>query len=342
MIAINALAKLTSEGLMCQYITKNAAPRNVYHSKMKKKSQENVRSLFTNADDFYKLTESNCIDVALVDESHRLRKLSGVFNNLGENQIKEIINSSLLSVFFIDSFQRVTYRDFGTIDEITKQANSYHALITEVDLFSQFRCNGSDGYISWIRHMLGMEQSANFNFSDIDFDFRVFDSPSELHDMIRQRNDENKRSRLIAGYCWDWPKTGRTNPNILDIKIDDFEMSWNLDNANPFAIDENSIHQVGCIHTVQGLEFDYVGIIIGNDLRYDNGIVTDYKARAKTDKSFFGMKKGLNYDKGRIEEVTREIILNTYYTLMSRGMKGCYVYCCDKGLQNYIKSLIKQ
>lgn len=102
-----------------------------------------------------------------------------------------------------------------------------------------------------------------------------------------------------------------------------------------WAIDENSFEQVGCIHTSQGLEFDYVGIIIGKDLRYDNNMVfTDSTARAKSDKSLRGLKKNPN------PELADRIIRNTYRTLLTRGQKGCYIYCQDERLKDYIKGRI--
>ena len=117
-------------------------------------------------------------------------------------------------------------------------------------------------------------------------------------------------------------------------------MSWNLGNSSTWAIDKGSVNEIGCIHTCQGLEFDYVGVIIGDDLRYENGhIMTDYTKRAKTDQSLKGINK-ISKERG-IEEAKKiadEIIKNTYKTLMTRGMKGCYVYCTDKRLQEYLSN----
>lgn len=107
------------------------------------------------------------------------------------------------------------------------------------------------------------------------------------------------------------------------------------------AIDSDFIDQVGCIHTAQGLEFDYVGVIIGEDLRYENGrIITDFTRRAKTDNSLKGIKKLYKENPERALEIADEIIKNTYKTLMTRGMKGCYIYCVDKGLSNYLKDRV--
>ena len=176
--------------------------------------------------------------------------------------------------------------------------------------------------------MLQLEETANFNFKDISFDFRVIDDPNELRAMIYEKNDESGKARILAGYCWEWEKAGRSDPNHDDIVIGDFKMSWNLDAGDPYAISQGSVHQVGCIHTTQGLEFDYVGVIIGEDLRYENNeLVTDYRQRAKTDSSVKGLKKLYRENPEKAKHIERQIILNTYYTLMTRGMKGCYIYC---------------
>ena len=119
-------------------------------------------------------------------------------------------------------------------------------------------------------------------------------------------------------------------------------MSWNLGNSTTYAIDETSVNEVGCIHTSQGLEFDYVGVIIGKDLRYANGqVITDFTQRARTDNSLKGIKSLNKKDLVRAHKIADEIIKNTYRTLMTRGMKGCYVYCCDEALANYLKERAK-
>ena len=95
--------------------------------------------------------------------------------------------------------------------------------------------------------------------------------------------------------------------------------------------------EIGCIHTCQGLEFDYVGVIIGDDMRYENGhIVTDFTKRAATDQSIKGLKTIFKKDKVKALKIADKIIKNTYRTLMTRGMKGCYIYCTDTNLRNYL------
>ena len=120
-------------------------------------------------------------------------------------------------------------------------------------------------------------------------------------------------------------------------------MSWNLGNSTTWAIDPKSVNEIGCIHTSQGLEFDYVGVIIGKDMRYENDkIVTDDTERAKTDQSIKGIYKMAQQDFDKAVKVADEIIKNTYRTLMTRGQKGCYSYCTDKKMSEYLKKRLNQ
>ena len=339
-LAINLLVELTNRNMTSFYVTKNAAPRAVFRDKLKGNFQmAYINNLFQGSGQFTE-SEKNEVDVLVVDEAHRLNAKSGMFQNLGENQIKEIINAANFSVFFIDEDQKVTLKDIGSVDEIKRYANELGAGIKIVELESQFRCNGSDGYLSWLDNLLEIRKTANFDDMDFDYDFRVIDNPNEIRWLIEEKNKENNKSRLVAGYCWDWISEGKNNTNIHDIVIPEynFEMSWNLGNSQTWAIDPNSVNEIGCIHTCQGLEFDYVGVIIGEDLRYEDGhIVTDYTKRAKTDQSLKGISK-IAKEEGieKANKIADSIIKNTYRTLMTRGMKGCYVYCTNKKLKDYI------
>lgn len=340
-VAINLLAKLTNEGLFAQYTSKNSAPRNVYVKKLAGHKKTSINNMFKGAG-AYVDAEENIVDVVICDEAHRLNDKSGMFHNLGENQIKEIIHASLCSVFFIDESQRVTLSDIGTVSEIMKWANELDSEVQEMELISQFRCNGSDGYLAWLDDVLEIRDTANFDMKDIDYDIRIMDSPNEVRDLIIERNRSRNQSRILAGYCWAWLKEGQNNSDVHDIKIGDFEMSWNLGNTSTFAIDENSVNEIGCIHTSQGLEFEYAGVIIGDDLRYENGhIVTDFTKRAKTDQSLRGIKKLYQENPEQALKEADEIIKNTYRTLMTRGMKGCYVYCTDKNLAKHLRECLK-
>ena len=343
-LAVNLLVELNNRNMTCFYVTKNAAPRSVYASKLRGDyTQTYINHLFQSSGNFID-EERNKLDCLVVDEAHRLNAKSGMFQNKGENQIKEIINAAKFSIFFIDENQKVTLKDIGSEDLIRRFAKEQGAGIYAFDLDSQFRCNGSDGYIAWLDRILDIKDTANFDIDGFDYDFRVLDDPNDVRRLIEEKNKINNKSRIVAGYCWNWVSEGKNNSNVHDIQIPEynFEMSWNLGNSTTWAIDSESVNEVGCIHTCQGLEFDYIGVIIGDDLRYENNhIVTDYTKRAKTDTSLNGIKK-IAKEQGQevANKIADNIIKNTYRTLMTRGMKGCYVYCTNKELAEYLKNNI--
>ena len=334
-IAINLLATLTNEGIVAQYVTKTTAPREVYKAKLKGYKKKSYIDNMFKGSGCYINVEKNNAGVLIADEAHRLRKRNQYDH--GENQIKEIINGALCSVFFIDESQRVTVQDIGSIDEIKKWADYFNSEVSYFELLSQFRCNGSNGYLAWLDDVLQIRETANYTMEGLDFDFKVFDSASALYDAIKEKNNSKNQARLVAGYCWNWNPHEINNTDFHDIQIGDFAMSWNL-GKGVYALEDTSINEVGCIHTTQGLEFDYIGVILGNDLRcVDGHLVTDYRARAKTDQSVKGLKKMEKENPAEAKKLADEIIKNTYRTLMSRGMKGCYIYCCDEELNKYFK-----
>lgn len=342
-VAINLLAELTKREQFAQYVSKNSAPRIVYGYKLKGSMKRNSIDNLFKGSGCYTDAPLNSIGTILADEAHRLNEKSGMFQNLGENQIKEIIHASRCSVFFIDESQRVTTSDIGSVEEIEKWAKMEHSEVFRMELVSQFRCNGSDGYLAWVDDVLQIRDTANYDLEGIDYDIRICDSPMEMEHIILEKNSIRNRARILAGYCWNWPKETRNDVNYHDIKIGDYGISWNLDGGDAFAINPDSVHEAGCIHTSQGLEFDYVGVIIGDDMRYENGeIITDYSKRAKTDQSMKGIKGIAKNNPQEANRLADEIIKNTYRTLMTRGMKGCYVYCTDSKLSEYLKERLNK
>ncbi len=344
-LAVNLLVEMINEGSSAIYVTKNSAPRSIYSCKLKgsmRKSRVDV--LFKGSGCFTDAPE-NTFDALLIDEAHRLNEKSGMFQNMGENQVMELIRSSRLSVFFIDEDQRVTIKDIGTEDEIKRYAKELDSEVSIMELDSQFRCSGSDGYVEWIDNLLQVRETASFDPDpSFEYDFRVYDDPNRMRSDIEALNRINNKSRIVAGYCWNWISDSKNDTNMHDITIPEygFEMSWNLGNTSTWAIDPESVKEAGCIHTCQGLEFDYVGVIIGPDIRYDpstNTIITDASKRAKTDSSLKGLKIGRTPDEQR--NLAERIIKNTYRVLMTRGMKGCFVYCTDKNLSEYIRRMSK-
>lgn len=341
-VAINLLAALTTRRSLAKYVTKNSAPRAVFEKTLSGKYRTSqISALFSGSGAFID-TPSDTFDALIVDEAHRLNAKGGLFGNLGENQIKEIVNAARCSVFFIDEDQRVTWLDIGRTSEIEHWAQQAGAEITHLRLESQFRCSGSNGYLAWLDHVLAIRETANPLLDTAEYDFRVLDSPNEVRRLIEARNQSSNRARMVAGYCWDWKS--KKDPNAQDVVIPEFgfSMQWNLEDGAPlWMIAEGSVKQIGCIHTCQGLEADYIGVIVGPDLIVRDGIVqTHPQKRSKHDKSLKGYKSAFEIDPDAARAKADAIIRNTYRTLMTRGMKGCYIYCTDRETADYFRSRI--
>ena len=340
-VAVNLLAAITQDRELAQYVTKNAAPRAVYESRLTGTMTKTRYSNLFRGSGGFTTAESGTFRALIVDEAHRLNEKSGLYQNLGENQIKELIDAADVTVFFLDEDQRVTLQDIGTEAEIIHWADLAGAVVEKMELLSQFRCNGSDGYLAWLDHVLDIRDTANTDLSslDYDYDFRVLDSPNEVRRLIEARNAETGRARMVAGYCWDW--LSKKDPSAWDVVIPehDFQMQWNLtQHGSGWLAHQESINEIGCIHTCQGLELDYVGVVIGKDLVVRDGrMVTQPHERSHHDRSIRGFKTRFKKDPEGALAAARPIILNTYRTLMTRGQRGCYVYAEDEGVRERLR-----
>ena len=281
-------------------------------------------------------------EFVIVDEAHRLNEKSGLYGNLGTNQIQELIGSAKCSIFFLDEDQRVTFKDIGEGAEIERRAQLAGATVTKLALASQFRCNGSNGYLAWLDDVLGIRPTANEHLAAGEFDFQVFDSPEALRRVIVEKNQTSNKARMVAGYCWDWKS--KKNSEARDVVIPEygFAMRWNLTkDAGLWIVAPDSVNEIGCIHTCQGLEVDYIGVIVGQDwVVRDGAPVTQPEQRSRHDKSLSGYKRLQEQNPGEAQQKADRIIKNTYRTLMTRGMKGCYVFFMDPEAARYVRSRI--
>ena len=338
-LAVNLLKEFITKGLNASYCTKNSAPREAYQrllSKSDLKAQVNIRQLFRSPFGLGNVPP-NFFDCLIVDEAHRLvTKMYGDWN--GENQVKECINASLFTIFLIDEDQRISTKDIGSVEEIQKWANTFDSEVVmdeDTVLRSQFRCNGSEQFIQLINNILQIGESVDVDRGELNYDLRIFDDPNEMRDVLREYNRSNNKARMVAGYCYDW--NVKHHRGDYDIYLENgFKAQWNLETDKIWAINPKSFEQVGCIHTAQGLEFDYVGVFIGKDLRYDSesgSIITDRTQISKDDHS-----SGI---RSASDKVAEKLIKNTYKTLLTRGQKGCFIYCEDKALAEYIRRLLK-
>ena len=340
-LAVNLLMHFITSTCNAAYVTKNSAPRQAFLSILSQNKAENIAEISQLFRSPFGLSQvpSNSYDCLIVDEAHRLvRKMYGDWH--GENQVKECIDASLLTVFMLDEDQAVTTKDIGSVQEITKwcmELGSTIVMRDETKLTSQFRCNGSDAYIQFIDNLLQRNQeSLPIPLSELNYDFQVFEDASTMRDALREKNAISNKARIVAGYCYDWDV--KNHRGDVDIELPGgFQARWNLANDKIWAINPRSFEEVGCIHTAQGLEFDYVGVLIGKDLTYDKPsrrVVTDKTAISRDDNSS-GIRTANDAD-------ARRLILNTYKTLLTRGQKGCYVYCEDEALREYFKEMIAQ
>lgn len=355
-IALHILAELAK-------LNKSGHGFNVHYATKSKPLLEGVRAqlrpatrnLFSNVISFIPATtDENSIDVLLVDEAHRIEKRStGRFtpaaNRTDLPQIDTIIRAAKITVFFIDDMQAIRGVEIGSSEMIKEAAARWGADVKECELTSQFRCNGSDNYLNWLEEVL-YNKPVSSRFSKLDYDLRVFDSPKEMYEkLVEQNNQPGQTARLMAGFCWPWSTEVINGDLVKDVQIGDFAMPWETsDNVNyrqltikypkwfEWAYKTEGIKQVGCIYTAQGFEFDYAGVIIGRDLRYDTAsqkLITD-----RTESRDPVLRRTVREATMTFDDYVR----NIYRVLMSRGMKGCYLYICDDALRNHFKSLLSE
>jgi uncharacterized protein len=338
-VSVNLLGGLLKSELNTVFVAPNASFRDVMVDRLAKHhARTRLRNLFKGSSAFMDVSPDT-FDAIIVDEAHRLKN-SQAYMYQGENQVEDVMKASKTSIFFIDDDQAIRPEDVGSVKEIKRVAEGLGAEVHELELVAQFRCSGAEGYINWLNDVLHIKQTANFDGWDQgSFDFKIFDDPNKMREAIKRKHDEGHKARILAGYAWKWTgaKEGNSDGQVEDVEIAeyDFRMPWNSRRVGTtWAIDPSGIDQAGCIHTSQGLEFDYVGVIIGPDLRFDPETMK-YYTKWDEYKDTSG-KKGLKDDPEKLNQFVR----NIYKVLMTRGMKGCYVFVCDGKIRKFMRSRI--
>ena len=343
-IALNVIAELLSRGQVVFHATGSAA----FTATLRKIVGVRAENLFKYFNSFTNVKE-NEVDVLVCDEAHRIRKTSvsrytPKLSRTDRPQVDELLRAAKVSVFFIDDFQVVRPYEQGSTGLIREAAEKYTSEIFEFELKTQFRCSGSDGYLNWLDNTLGIRETPNLMLTKNEkMDFKIFETPQSLYEEIKKKNSERPNSaRMVAGFCWPWSDPNPDGTLKEDVVIGGFRMTWEAKNeavkvapgiprAKLWAYDPNGVNQMGSIYTIQGFEFDYVGVIFGNDLLYDTQKKTwvgipenSADAAVKRDKQNF-----VKYAK------------NAYRVLMTRGMIGCYLYFIDKQTESELKSRIQ-
>lgn len=294
-------------------------------------------------------------DILFVDESHRLSKrknLTGYkfFDNTSKalglnpnntNQLEWILNSAKHVVLFYDQYQSVKSSDIS-YKEYQASLNKYGKNIKKHMLETQMRCEGGDSYIKYVKEVMACKRMRRESIEN--YDFLIFDDVNLLVETIRQKDSQFGLCKTVAGFAWEWktkqkkkPKDNMqcydmlVNAGEFDILIENNKYIWNL-TSEDWITRQDSHYTIGCIHTTQGYDMNYVGVIFGEEIDYDfekNSIVIDLSKY---------MDKKVKY--GTDEEVLKKLIINTYTTILTRGIKGCYVYACNPNLQKYLKKYI--
>jgi uncharacterized protein len=343
LIAINVLAEAAQKGQQVFYGCKSKP----FTEGLRKLVGKDGAMLFSNLYRFVpsKIKE-NQLDLLLVDEAHRIEKKSNhqymrVEDRTDLPQIEQLIRCAKTSVFFIDDKQNVRSQEIGHSDLIRQAASKFKCELAEVALLTQYRCMGSNNYLLWLESALGYEVSSRILSKNEVFDFRIFDSPTSLYkELAKHEKVKPNSARMVAGFCWPWSKKLDSNGELIkDVKIGEFAMAWEThgDITRPpkgyvkwfeWAYRPEGFKQVGCIYTAQGFEFDYVGVIIGDDIRYDKA----------TNRLVGNMTATKDATLRRSAENFELHVKNIYRTLLTRGMRGCYVYFCNKDTENFFRS----
>lgn len=330
-IALEVMGELMRQGKMVFHATGSSAFTNT----LRKIVGARARKLFKFFYDFTDLKD-NQIDILICDEAHRLRAHSNDFRVPSRKksprpQVEDLIRPAKLSVFFIDENQVVRPTEIGSVSSIRNAAIKLgveNSELFEFELKTQFRCSGSDAYLQWLDKVLGIKDS-EINVFDAKMEFKIFDNPLTLKSAIEDKNREKPNSaRIAAGFCWPWSEPNRDGSLVNDVKVDGLEMPWEKkDEFWKWATDNSGMDQVGTVYTAQGFEFDYIGVIFGNDVVFDK-TKNDWISIPKNSHDSMVTRNNIDLTKH---------LKHVYRVLMSRAHKGVYIYFMDKDTENYFR-----
>jgi hypothetical protein len=337
-IALNLVAEFAERGVSTLHLTGSKA----FTENLRRIVGGRASALFKYFRDTATVTDP--IDVAILDEAHRIRTISTnrftpATQRTGKAQIDDILDASRTTVFFIDDLQVVRPGEVGSTELIRESAARRGIEVRDFKLEAQFRANGSDSFIQWVDNTIELDRTPQALWSmDDDFDFRIVGNVRELESLIRQKAGEGSTARLVAGFCWPWSDPDDAGQLQPDVRVGDWSMPWNakadakrlgpgIPKSDFWASDPGGIAQVGCVYTAQGFEFDYVGVIFGPDLIYrpmDGGWI------GQRDQSEDRVVR-----RGVTAEAFTRYVKSTYRVLLTRGLRGCYVYFMDTQTRDF-------
>jgi len=291
--------------------------------------------------------DKNGLDVLIADEAHRLRETSANRWTKAElrtdkRQIDELIDAARVPVFLLDQNQVVRPGEMGTIEDIEKHARQRGLDVHQIDLSTQYRSGGSAEYVEWVERLLGLAPGGPEKWTgDERFDVRTAPSPSRMEQLLAEKLAEHQNARMAAGYCWPWSDPRSDGSLVADVTIGDWSRPWNLKgersvgDAPPAALwasDDRGFGQVGCVYTAQGFEYEWNGVILGPDLvwRDDHWVTV---RSANRDPDFRNTK--------RVSDADFDVLVrNVYKVLLTRGLRGVYLYSTDAETQRFLGQLV--
>ena len=296
-------------------------------------------SMILSPSDTFKIKEK--YDLLIIDEAHRLRQYKNIGwlgpfkkNNqkLGLNdkgtELDWIMANSKNQIFFYDAAQSVRPSDVEAVN-FNKLLNDKNTL--QIELSSQMRVRAGNNYISFVDELLNIKLKAG-SYTPKDYDLVVFDSLKELYGELTKKEKEFGLCRLIAGYSWPYASKKKENKHKIDIRIDGLEFQWNQDEID-WVNSKNAFSEIGCIHTTQGYDLNYAGVIFGEEISYNK-----QTGKIEIDPTQYF---DVNGKKGIDNADLKAYVINIYKTLLYRGIRGSYIYACDEGLRDYLKLHIK-
>ncbi|MDR9391395.1 MAG: DUF2075 domain-containing protein [Trueperaceae bacterium] len=339
-VALHLVGRLAGEGFDAQHATGSKWFTENVRSLVGRRASHQFRYFHT-----YAKEAADAVDVLVSDEAHRIRATSAnrftkKEDRTGRPQVEELVHAAKVSVFFLDDLQVVRPNEVGSTDLIRDAASRVGADLIEFELEAQFRCGGSDGFVQWVDNTLQIRRTPSVLWEGDDaFEFGVLDDVAELEVWVRAKNDGGDTARMVAGFCWPWSNPNADGTLVDDVVVGDWARPWNakpdagrlakgIPKAHVWATDPGGLDQVGCIYTAQGFEFDYVGVIVGRDLRWDPAEATWV---ADPTESYDRVVK-------RSGEAFLDLVKHTYRVLLTRGMKGCKVVFLDDATRDFVRS----
>jgi uncharacterized protein len=352
-IAAHLLIRLSKTG---KYKTVHATGSKAFTTNLRAVGGGGSDALFRYFNVFrHKVVAPNSVDVLICDEAHRVRETSNDRYTPREirsdiSQVRELIRAARVTVFFLDERQNVRPGEIGTVAAIEEGAAEEGVQVQRLALDTQFRCNGCAAYVSWVDALFTDKPERVGGWRGAEYELEVFDSPETMEDVVKARVAAGDNARLVAGFCWEWSDPHSDGDLESDVQIGFWKRPWNekapdqrktakgsspTPKRHPYylwATQPERLGEIGCIYSAQGFEFDYCGVILGDDLVWREGV--GWVANRSASHDYQLRKKELS------DHDLRSLFQQTYRVLLTRGMKGTFVFSTDYDTREKLKQLI--